>query len=161
MPFLILSVAQIAGVLLGVAALAYLALALRSVRRFKEGPARVDGWQPSVSVLKPKPVAGNSPELYQCLRSFCEQDWPTHEIIFGAHSEDDPAVGVVRQGRELINGGESLSKQVRTQESASSNRRNPITSIAIPVGSHSMGYQPGSVFTRPRPQPVIIERHCQ
>lgn len=95
MPFLILSVAQIAGVLLGVAALAYLVLALRSVRRFKEGRASVDGWHPPVSVLKP--VAGNSPELYQCLRSFCEQDWPTYEVIFGAHSEDDPAVEVVHQ----------------------------------------------------------------
>jgi ceramide glucosyltransferase len=95
MPILILSVGQIAGVLLGVAALAYLALALRAVRRFEERPERVRGWQPSVSVLKP--VHGIDRHLYECLRSFCEQDWPYYEVIFGAHVEDDPAVEVVRR----------------------------------------------------------------
>jgi ceramide glucosyltransferase len=95
MPILVLSAAQIAGVLLGAGGLAYLALALRSVRRFKERPARVDGWRPPVSVLKP--VCGSSPQLYECLRSFCEQDWASYEVIFGAHSEDDPAVEVVRR----------------------------------------------------------------
>ena len=105
MPILVFSVGQIAGVLLGIAALAYLALALRSVRRFKERPARMDGWHPPVSVLKP--VCGSNPELYECLRSFCEQDWPSYEILFGAHTDDDAAVDVVRRliaelpGRDL------------------------------------------------------------
>ena len=105
MPILVFSVGQIAGVLLGIAALAYLVLALRSVRRFKERPARMDGWHPPVSVLKP--VCGNSPELYECLRSFCEQDWPSYEVLFGAHTDDDAAVDVVRRliaelpGRDL------------------------------------------------------------
>ncbi len=94
MPILVLSTIQIVGVLAGAGALAYLALALRSVGRFKERPARVGGWQPPVSVLKP--VHGNAPYLYECLRSFCVQDWPGYEVIFGAHSEDDPAVAVVR-----------------------------------------------------------------
>jgi ceramide glucosyltransferase len=94
MPILVLSTIQIAGVLAGAGALAYLALALRSVGRFKERPARISGWQPPVSVLKP--VHGNAPYLYECLRSFCVQDWPSYEVIFGAHSEDDPAVAVVR-----------------------------------------------------------------
>ncbi len=94
MPILVLSAIQIVGLLVGVGALAYLALALRSVRRFKERPARVSGWHPSVSVLKP--VHGNAPYLYDCLRSFCVQDWPSYEVIFGAHSADDPAVEVVR-----------------------------------------------------------------
>jgi ceramide glucosyltransferase len=95
MPILVLSTMQIVGVLVGAGALAYLALALRSVRRFKERPARIDGWRPSVSVLKP--VHGDAPYLYDCLRSFCEQDWSSYEVIFGAHSEDDPAVAVVRR----------------------------------------------------------------
>jgi ceramide glucosyltransferase len=95
MPILVLSALQIVGVLVGAGALAYLILALWSVRRFKERPARASGWEPPVSVLKP--VHGNAPNLYDCLRSFCEQDWPHYEVIFGAHSEDDPAVAVVRQ----------------------------------------------------------------
>jgi ceramide glucosyltransferase len=80
---------------LGAAALAYLALALRSLRRFRERPTRVPNWHPPISVLKP--VCGTSPALYECLRSFCEQDWPTYEVIFGAHSEDDPAVDIVHR----------------------------------------------------------------
>lgn len=95
MQILVLSVAQIVGVLVGAGALAYLALALRSVRRFKERPERLSGWRPAVSVLKP--VHGDAPCLYECLRSFCEQDWPSYEVIFGAHSEDDPAVPVVQR----------------------------------------------------------------
>jgi len=95
MPILVLSTMQIAGVLVGAGGLAYLALALRSVRRFKERPASVDGWRPSVSVLKP--VHGDAPYLYDCLRSFCEQDWSSYEVIFGAHSEDDPAVAVAQR----------------------------------------------------------------
>ena len=70
-------------------------LALRAVRRFKERSERIEGWDPPVSVLKP--VCGAEPGLYECLRSFCEQDWPVYEVIFGAHSEDDPAVAVVRR----------------------------------------------------------------
>lgn len=95
MPLFVPSPLQIAGVILGAGALAYLVLALRSVWRFKEKPVRAEGWQPPVSVLKP--VHGNAPYLYECLRSFCEQDWPEYEVIFGAHSEDDPAVPVVRK----------------------------------------------------------------
>ena len=95
MPILVFYLAQIVGVLLGAAALAYLVLALRALRRFRERPARAPDWHPPVSVLKP--VYGASPGLYECLRSFCEQDWPTYEVIFGAHTEDDPAVEVVRR----------------------------------------------------------------
>jgi ceramide glucosyltransferase len=95
MSVIILSPAQIVGILLGAAALAYLALALRSLRRFRERPTSVPDWHPPISVLKP--VCGTSPGLYECLRSFCEQDWRTYEVIFGAHTEDDPAVEIVRR----------------------------------------------------------------
>ena len=95
MSVIILSPAQIVGILLGAAALAYLALALRSLRRFRERPTSVPDWHPPISVLKP--VCGTSPGLYECLRSFCEQDWRTYEVIFGAHTEDNPAVEIVRR----------------------------------------------------------------
>jgi len=55
----------------------------------------VPGWYPGVSILKP--VRGTSPELYACLRSFCEQDWPEYEVIFGVHTHDDPAIEVVER----------------------------------------------------------------
>ncbi|HET6925657.1 MAG TPA: bacteriohopanetetrol glucosamine biosynthesis glycosyltransferase HpnI [Hyphomicrobiaceae bacterium] len=95
MPILVLSLAETVGVLLGLAALAYLALALHSTWRTRQRPEAVPGWHPSVSVLKP--VHGTAPYLYDCLRSFCEQDWHEYEVIFGAHSDGDPAIDVVQR----------------------------------------------------------------
>lgn len=95
MPLFVASSPQIAGLILGLAALAYLVLALRATWRFRERAERVEGTAPPVSVLKP--VHGDAPYLYDCLKSFCEQDWPQYEVIFGAHSANDPAVAVVKR----------------------------------------------------------------
>jgi len=90
-----LSLSQILGLLLGLAGLAYLALALHATWRFRERPGVLPGWQPRVSVLKP--VHGSAPYLYECLRSFCEQDWPEYEVIFGAHTDSDSAIEIVKR----------------------------------------------------------------
>lgn len=44
-----------------------------------------------------KPVHGDGPNLYECLRSFCIQDYPSYEVIFGAHTSSDPAIAVVNK----------------------------------------------------------------
>jgi ceramide glucosyltransferase len=60
---------------------------------------------PPVTVLKP--LCGAEHALYECLRSFCEQDYSRFQIVFGVSDSDDPAVAVVRQlqhefpGRDL------------------------------------------------------------
>lgn len=95
MPIVVLSVPQIAGIVIGLAGLAYLILAVRSTSRFRERPVAASGARPGVSVLKP--VYGAEPHLYQCLRSFCVQDYPEYEVIFGAHTPDDPAIAVVNR----------------------------------------------------------------
>src|SRR5262245_56203274 len=95
MPIFVFSPSQVLGVLLGLSSLAYLALALRSTWRFHERVGAISGYRPKVSILKP--VHGTAPYLYDCLRSFCEQNWPEYEVIFGAHNESDPAVDVVRR----------------------------------------------------------------
>jgi len=95
MPIFLLSPSQLLGLLLGLAGLAYLLLALRATWRFCERPGALPGWQPKVSVLKP--IHGTAPHLYACLRSFCEQDWPEYEVIFGAHTDSDPAIAVVQR----------------------------------------------------------------
>jgi ceramide glucosyltransferase len=54
-------------------------------------PAR----QPAVTILKP--LCGAEPETYACLRSFCEQDYPEFQILFGVCDPADPAIAVVQK----------------------------------------------------------------
>ena len=64
------------------------------VRRFVAGKAHaLDQW-PTVSVLKP--LCGDEPSLLENLRSFCIQDYPDFQIVFGVHTADDPAAAVVK-----------------------------------------------------------------
>lgn len=50
---------------------------------------------PAVTLLKP--LHGLEPELYENLRSFCLQDYPSFQIVFGVQDAGDPAVAVVRR----------------------------------------------------------------
>jgi ceramide glucosyltransferase len=50
---------------------------------------------PPVSILKP--LKGTDPEIYDCFRSHCLQDYPEYEIIFGVSDVSDPAVESVKQ----------------------------------------------------------------
>jgi ceramide glucosyltransferase len=50
---------------------------------------------PPVSILKP--LKGTDPEIYECFRSHCLQDYPDYEIIFGVSAPDDPAIESVKE----------------------------------------------------------------
>ena len=50
---------------------------------------------PPISILKP--LKGTDPEIYECLRSHCLQDYPEYEIIFGASDPNDPAIATVKR----------------------------------------------------------------
>jgi ceramide glucosyltransferase len=50
---------------------------------------------PAVTVLKP--LCGAEPGLYANLRSFCEQDYPQFQIVFGVRDPADPALAVVER----------------------------------------------------------------
>jgi ceramide glucosyltransferase len=50
---------------------------------------------PSVTVFKP--LCGAEPETYDCLRSFCDQDYPEFQIVFGVADLHDPVVAIVER----------------------------------------------------------------
>jgi ceramide glucosyltransferase len=80
-----------------VAALAtlYGVLAWLSVRLPARRPPVSRGDSMPVTVLKP--LCGAAPETYDCLRSFCVQNHPEYQVIFGVSDPDDPALAVVRR----------------------------------------------------------------
>jgi ceramide glucosyltransferase len=83
---------------LAIASLAYLSLALWHVSRFSGPKAmRHDGQWPSVTVMKP--LCGGESGLYDCLRSFCRQDYPVFQMVFGVREADDQAIEVVERLR--------------------------------------------------------------
>ena len=63
-----------------------------AVRRFRAAVPGA-GARPPVSVLKP--LHGNEPMLEQALASFCAQDYPCFQVVFGVQSPDDTAIAVV------------------------------------------------------------------
>jgi ceramide glucosyltransferase len=79
-----------------VAGALYLALAVIRLWRFAQrGIVEVEEFAPSVTILKP--LAGEEPQLYENLASFCDQDYPEFEIVFCVHSQSDTALPIARR----------------------------------------------------------------
>jgi ceramide glucosyltransferase len=79
-----------------VAAAGYVVLAVVAVLawRLRRGSGAALS-PPPVTVLKP--LCGAEPGLYAHLRSFCDQDYPEFEIVYGVLEADDPACAVVER----------------------------------------------------------------
>jgi len=75
----------------------YLLLAMVGVMRFARKTRRANmarGLDP-VTVLKP--ICGHEPELLENLRSFCDQDYTTYQVIFAVRDPNDPAIPVIKK----------------------------------------------------------------
>ncbi len=64
-----------------------------AVNRFTRRSAIVPGKQPPVTILKP--LHGDEPLLEDALASFCAQDYPEFQIVFGLQDPGDPALKVL------------------------------------------------------------------
>ena len=67
-----------------------------AVRHFQRA-APLPGPRPPITVLKP--LHGDEPMLEQALESFCRQDYPDFQIVFGVQDANDTAITVVKRLR--------------------------------------------------------------
>jgi ceramide glucosyltransferase len=68
------------------------------VRQFARTRPALPSTLPPITVLKP--LHGDEPLLEAALSSFCAQDYPAFQIVFGAADPHDPALAVVERVRE-------------------------------------------------------------
>jgi ceramide glucosyltransferase len=82
--------------------------AIYSARDFFSRSPSIDlSVPPPISILKP--ISGLDREAYENLASFCQQAYPTYQVICGMRDEKDPGAEVVRQ---LINNFPSVDIQL-------------------------------------------------
>jgi ceramide glucosyltransferase len=73
----------------------YQLLQIVAARRFLLRSRRLPtGYTPPITVLKP--LKGPGVELATNLETFCRQDYPEYQIVFGVEDAGDPAVEIVR-----------------------------------------------------------------
>ena len=76
------------------AGIVYCSIALFALLRFSRRPQASALCDSGITILKP--IAGLDPELFENLCSFCDQDYPQYQVIFGVQHPDDPAIGLIQ-----------------------------------------------------------------
>jgi len=74
---------------------AYQLISAWAVHRFRRSCAEAGSHRPPVTILKP--LRGTDRDLYANLRSFCEQDYPAYEVVFGVRDQGDSTIPTVRR----------------------------------------------------------------
>jgi ceramide glucosyltransferase len=82
----------------------YYLLVIFAAQRFLQRKQRwrAGEFTPPVSILKP--VRGTDFGTYENFASFCQQDYPEYEILFGVNDGDDPALPVINRIMEKFPG---------------------------------------------------------
>jgi ceramide glucosyltransferase len=83
---------------MGSAGVAYHFVSLEAIRRFARSRPPETRDFPPISILKP--VRGVDPDAYENYASFCRQDYPEYEVVFGIQDPDDPAIALIRRLQE-------------------------------------------------------------
>ena len=99
-----LNILLMASISLWIFSLGYLFAGLVAISIFKNKNTFSDDkkFQPPISILKP--IYGLDPEMYINLKSFCLQNYPKYQIIFGLQDVNDEALPIVKKIiKELIN----------------------------------------------------------
>jgi ceramide glucosyltransferase len=77
------------------AGIVYCAVALFALVRFAQRKPVFTTRNEGVTILKP--IYGLEAELFENLSSFCDQDYPHYQVIFGVQRSDDPAIDVIER----------------------------------------------------------------
>lgn len=93
---------------------------------------------PGISVLKP--IRGLDPDAFASFSSFCRQDYPRWEILFGAEDETDPGLEAARRVQRehhqtpirivAGSGGDGTNPKVRTLAMLAREARHPLLLIS-------------------------------
>ncbi|MBD1824456.1 bacteriohopanetetrol glucosamine biosynthesis glycosyltransferase HpnI [Cyanobacteria bacterium FACHB-DQ100] len=73
----------------------YLFSIAAAIQFFSAKPEQNFDFQPPLTVLKP--VCGLDENTYENLASFCTQDYPNYQLIFGTQDPNDPCIAIVQQ----------------------------------------------------------------
>jgi len=99
MSFWLISAIRVALLICAVAAVVYYGIALWAGWLWSRDRRRQRAlgleYTPPVTILIP--VRGTDHGAYENFASFCRQDYPDYQLIFGARDEADPAVGVIKR----------------------------------------------------------------
>ena len=105
-----------------------------AVRRFSKRRAALPHARPPVTVLKP--LHGDEPLLEEALASYCTQDYPAFQIVFGLQDAADPALHVLRRLQARFPGVDMTVVVDPTPHGANHKIANLIN--MLPVARHDM-----------------------
>jgi len=88
---------SVLGTVLAALAMEYTIAAALAIRVGRAAGAWRTLTLPPATILKP--LCGAEPALYEHLRSFCEQHYPSWQVVFGVRDPHDPALEVVHRLR--------------------------------------------------------------